>query len=88
MLKFITKENKIDVLSSKGGITLGYIKDSIFFPNNNMMFKKEWLIEIAEYMRKHGEISILACLGGDCGVAEGKGAHGITAHYTIKDVEL
>lgn len=77
MLKFVTKENEIDVLSSEGGIMLGYISDNVFFPNNNMMFKVEWMFEIAMYMQKQrlieGEILL---------------THGIMAHYKIKDIEL
>ena len=59
MLNFVTKEERIDVLTSEEGIAPGYIKDSsgvqetcdAFFPNNNMMFKAEWLIEIATFMQ-------------------------------------
>lgn len=59
MLKFVTKDNKTDVLSSEGGIMLGYIdENNIFFPNNNMMFKVEWMLEIARYMQIQGEIPL------------------------------
>ena len=74
MLNFITKEQKTDVLSQEGGIMLGYIENNVFFPNNSMMFKVEWMLEIVRYMQKlQGEIPL---------------PYGITAHYKIKDMNL
>lgn len=74
MLKFIVIENKkTNILTEQEGIMLGYIdENNIFFPNNNMMFKVEWLEKIAGYMHKHGTIQL-----GE-----------IYARYTIKDVEF
>jgi len=48
-IDFVVKEDRIQVLSPE--IELGYIKDNAFFPNNAMMFKAEWLVEIAEFMQ-------------------------------------
>lgn len=58
MLKFIVIENKkTNILTEQEGIMLGHIdEDNIFFPSDSMMFKVEWLEEIAGYMRKHGII--------------------------------
>ena len=75
MLKFVTKENKTEVLISQEGVMLGYIdEDNVFFPNNNMMFRTEWMLEIARFMQQRKLIGEIP-MGG-----------GITAHYKIKDV--
>ena len=50
-IDFVVKEDRIQVLSPE--IELGYIKDNAFFPNNAMMFKAEWLVEIAEFMQNY-----------------------------------
>jgi len=56
-IDFVIKEDRIQVLSPLSAfaqadeIELGYIKDNAFFPNNAMMFKAEWLVEIAGFMQ-------------------------------------
>lgn len=76
MLKFITKENQTNVLTDKEGIALGYINENnVFLPNDSMMFRVEWMMQIARYMQKQKLI-------GDIPLE-----YGITAHYEIKDVE-
>lgn len=79
MLKFVTNEEqkRIDILTSQEGIALGYIdENNVFFPNNNMMFRVEWMLQIARFMQKQKLI-------------QGEIPYGIlTAHYEIKDVTL
>ena len=77
MLKFVTNEERIDVLTSEEGLALGYIdEDNVFFPNNKMMFRVERMLEIARFMQKQKLI-------------QGDIPYGIiTAHYEIKDVDL
>jgi len=53
-IDFVVKEDRIQVLSPE--IELGYIKDNAFFPNNAMMFKAEWLVEIAGFMQNKIEL--------------------------------
>jgi len=50
-IDFVIKEDRIQVLSPE--IELGYIKDNAFFPNNAMMFRSEWLVEIAGFMQNY-----------------------------------
>lgn len=74
MLNFVlTKKNETEVLTDQGGVMLGYIdQNNVFFPNNNMMFRVEWMLEIARFMNKRGEIPL---------------SNGLIAHYKVSDIK-
>ena len=87
MLKFIAEgqKNRTDILTELEGIALGYIdENNVFFPNNNMMFRTEWMLEIARFMQV---CSANLCTQKQKLIGEIPMECGITAHYKIKDVE-